>query len=258
MTTLVSGQSQDNDFAERVLLGTVPNVSRITSLGLATIATTSAVPQDIWPGAAVYPFMTAATSLEVLSNNVNDTAAGTGAQQVIISGLDINYNTITSTINLNGTTVVAVPTQFFRINSARCALITPTTGSQTNIGTITIRDAGGGTTRAIINPGIGTSQQAIYTVPNGFLLTIQSMELQIPGSAGGTARGTDAFLVFRQSNGFYFTPRKLTCTDVQPYMLIALDGIPVTQKTDFFIRCTYASANNMQVGAAWEGHLYKL
>lgn len=257
MTLLMGGVGADSNYSERVIRNQVAGVTRTAALGICTVAAAGAVSADIWSGAAVYPFMTAATSLEVLSSSASDTAAGIGMQNVTITGLDASYNPITSTVSMNGTTVVAIPTQFFRINNVRGNLITPVTGSQTNIGTITIRDAGGGTTRAIIPIGIGASQQAIYTAPAGFTLDVLSLEIQIASSAGGATRGADVYLVFRQSNGYVFTPRLISATDTQPYALNTQTGISVTEKTDFFVRVVYTSNTTMKVGASWEAHLYK-
>lgn len=257
MTSSTGGIGPDANYSGRVIRGQVAGVTRTAAVGLCTVATTGSVPVDVWSGASVYPFMTAATSLEVVSSSASDTAAGIGMQSVTITGLDASYNAITSTVSMNGITAVAIPTQFFRINNVRGNLITPITGNQTNVGTITVRDAGAGTTRGIIPIGIGSAQQAVYTTPAGFTLMIHSLEVQIASSAGGTARGADVYLVFRQNNGFVITPRLISTTDVQPYALDTQTGIAVTEKTDFLVRVVYTSNNVMKVGASWEAHLYK-
>lgn len=247
------------DYAARVLQGKIADTTRVTTSGKATIATTAAVPQDLWPGAAVQPLIAAAgVTLEVISTSVNDAAAGTGMQAIVIAGLDINYNPITATVNLNGTTAVAIPNTWLRINSARGTMVTPNPNTtQFNAGTISIRDTGAGTVRGIIPIGEGIYSSTLYTVPAGFTLAIHSLELQITTSAGGTARGTDAVLVFRNTNGFATASRKLSTTDAAPYALWADTYIPVLEKVDFWMRCTYTSNNVMTIGGAWEGHLHR-
>lgn len=247
------------DFAALVIQGKVLNVSRVTTSGKSLIASTANVPQDIWPGAAVQPLIGGtAVSLEVVSTSVNDTAAGSGMQAIVITGLDQNYNQISTTVNLNGTTAVSLPIQFLRINSARGTMVTPNAGvTQFSAGTVSIRDAGGGTVRGILPAGEGVLSQTLYTVPAGYTLVIHSIELQITTSAGGTLRGTDAVLIFRNTNGFATASRKISTTDTSPYALMADTYIPVLEKADFWMRCTYTSTNTMTVGGAWEATLHK-
>lgn len=254
---VVTGDANSSDYFSRVIRGLIPNVSRTAQVGEVSVPTTASVPIDICTTPVALP--TAAVSLEVVSNNVNDTAAGTGCESVVIVGLDASYNSISATVQLNGTTPVAVPTQFFRINSVRGAMVTPNTAvSQNNIGTITIRDAGGGTTRALITPGTGLCKQSLFTVPAGFQLQIRSIELQIISSGGGTARGADALLMIRSPTGFLTSARKLSATDTLPDVLDAVTYIPIAEKFDFWMRCTYTSNNTMTVNASYEAHLYRL
>lgn len=248
------------DFAADVIRGLIPSVSRVSGLGLRTIATaisTAAAEATVWQGpTAAYPLMTGLTALEAVSDNAADTAAGAGMQALTFAGLDASYAPVSGTIALNGTTPVALGS-VFRINSAVNTILTPTTGTQFNVGTITIRDVSGGTVRAVIPPLAGAMQQAIYTVPAGFTLTIYAIEAQILSSAGGVSRGADFALTFRNSNGAGTKPRQISCTDLQPYALEANTRIRVVEKTDFMISCIYTSNNNMKVGASFEAHLYR-
>lgn len=248
------------DFCAAVIQNKVAGVSRVTTSGKCSIATAGAQAQDIWPGAVTQPLIgTTGVSLEIVSTSASDAAAGVGMQAVVISGLDINYNPITATVNMNGTTAVAIPNTWLRINSARGTMVTPNGNTtQFSVGTVSIRDAGGGTVRGIIPAGEGIMSQTLYTVPAGFTLVLHSVELQITSSAGGgQTRGTDAVLIFRNSNGFATASRKISTTDVAPYPLQASTYIPVLEKVDFWMRCTYTSANTMVVGGAWEGQLFK-
>lgn len=247
------------DFAALVIQGKVLNVSRVTTSGKTTIAASGNVSQDIWPGAAVQPLIGGtAVSLEVVSTSVNDTAAGSGMQAIVIAGLDQNYNPITATVNLSGTTPAAVPIQFLRINSARGTMVTPNAGvTQFSAGTVSIRDAGGGTVRGILPAGEGILSQTLYTVPAGYTLVIHSIEVQINSSAGGATKGMDAVLIFRNSNGFATASRKISTTDTLPYALMASTYIPVLEKVDFWMRATYVSTNPTAVGGAWEATLHK-
>jgi len=256
------GSGNFNDFASRVLMGQVPGVTRVAGIGTRTLGaaiTGIATGEDIWEGAATaYPWMLADTALEAVSDNVNDTAAGTGAQSINVQGVNISGSVTNSgNIALNGTTPVAVGTHY-RINLANTGMVTPVAGTQTNLGTITIRDAGGGTIRAVIPPRQRTAQQCVYTPPLGFFLNIFAVEIELLEAAGGASRHIDAGLYFRFTNSASGRPRKIQCSDGAPFTLNAGARIPVGPMTDFAVSCVFSSTNAIKIGAAFEGHLYKI
>lgn len=242
-------------------------VRRVTGLGQVTIVGSGVAANDIWPNAGIYPWMTGATSLEFLSvgaNAANDTAAGTGAQSVTVSGLDINFNEISETKPTNGTTPVALTQQFYRINSVSLGA----TGSgQRNAAQINVRDAGGGTVRAIIpistvpdlSPAI--SKQSQYTVPVNCTLLVFDIDIQINSSAGGggSSKGADVLFYFKgplASNPIRL-PRALSTTDIVSKSLDPKTMIPVPEKNDFGLRCGYTSAAGVILSGSWEGLLFR-
>ena len=154
-----SNLTQDHtlDVYTAVSLGLVDGVSRVTALG-NRVGINTGVPEDVWTGGLDYPWMSAATSLEIVSDNAADTSSGTGARTVTISGLDTNFRQVSQTVSMNGTTAAAIPTQLIRINSAR--VLTSGTG-KTNAGILTVRDSGAGTTRALISAGVGITRQSV-------------------------------------------------------------------------------------------------
>lgn len=258
-----SGVGSFNDFASRVLMGQVPGVTRVAGIGTRTLGaaiTGIATGEDIWEGAATaYPWMLADTPLEAISDNPNDTAGGTGAQSINVQGvLSAGSATNSGNIPLNGN-VAAVPVgTHYRINLANTGMITPVAGAQTNLGTITIRDAGGGTVRAVIPPRQRTAQQCVYTPPLGFFLNVFAVEIELLEAAGGASRHIDAALYFRFANSASGRPRKIQCSDGAPFTLNAGARIPVGPMTDFAVSCVFSSTNGIKVGAAFEGHLYKI
>lgn len=239
------------DFLMNVGFGLVPGggYTRVAALGNNPDIDTATIPEDIWTGGGVYPWMTAATALEIVSSSANDAAAGTGARTVVINGLDIDYVVVTQTITLNGITPVAVPTNLFRINSA---LITSAGSGKVNAGDLTIRDAGAGTTRAIIPLGYGITRQSIYTVPAGSTLQVISQFFGFNEVAGGNKFAR--FATYIQSpNGFYRLPLELAIGDEPPYRHDGIPGIILPEKTDFALRCTAISSENVNLTAAWLG-----
>jgi len=105
-----------------------------------------------WPGSAL--------TMSVVSSSASDTG------QVLISGLDANYESIFDVVTLNGTTPVTTTNQFFRINQAYTLGAPPT-------GNISITNAS--VTYAYIAAGLGTDQSVHYTVPAGKNLVIHQV-----------------------------------------------------------------------------------
>lgn len=234
---LAVGFNQLPKYIRTVALGNNPNVG------------TGTVPQDVWSGGGLYPWMTGSTALEIVSSSAADAAAGTGARTVLVNGLDADYEPVAQTVTLNGTTAAPLATNVFRINSA----VIMTSGSgQVNAGTLTIRDAGGGTTRAIIPLGYGITKQAQYTVRAGHTLQIISsfFNVQRQGAEPGATLSTWA----RGSNGTYRMALEFTVSG-NPYRHDGIPGIVVPEKSDFGFRCNAVKSNNTDITAAWLGVL---
>lgn len=238
------------EFYDSVGLGLVSGASRVAALGNNPDVDTAAA-EDVWSGGGTYPWMTGATSLEVVSDSANDTGAGTGARTVLVNGLDANYATVAQTVTLDGLTPVALPTQLYRINSA---LIMSAGSGKVNAGTLTVRNAGGGTTRAVIPVGYGITRQAVYTVPAGKTLAINSQMFCI-NRTGGVSRYATFANFIQPSTGFYRMPLELSLSERAPYRHDGLPSIIIGEKTDYAFRCTSVSNDNTDVTAAFLGVL---
>lgn len=109
----------------------------------------------------------AATVVKISSGNANDTANGTGARTVVISGLDANYNTISETVALAGQTAVNTVQSYFRINGFYVASV-GTDGTAAGIiyaGTGVVASGIPATVFDQIPLGWNSRQTAAYTVP---------------------------------------------------------------------------------------------
>lgn len=240
------------DFYTAVGLGMVPGCRRVTGLGSNPDVDPGTLPEDVWSVGGTYPFMAAATSLEVVSTSASDAAAGVGARTITIFGLDINYIEVNQTITLNGLTPVAVPTQLFRINSI---LIMSAGTTKVNVGDINVQDAGGGTVRGQVPAGFGISRQAVFTVPAANTLSVHSI-LFAQTRSGGVERNVTMATLFQSPNGFYRMPLEVSVSQITPYRHEGIPGIIVPEKTDFVIRVLAASANDSSVTAAFLGTMY--
>ena len=108
-----------------------------------------------WENNTAYVFPTVASTMIASSSSASDTAV-----TILIDGLDANYDSITESVALNGTTGVTTTKVFFRIHSV-------VTTAGTAVGTIYVKNAGG-TTYAQIAIGSGRTNMSVYTVPAGY------------------------------------------------------------------------------------------
>lgn len=240
------------DFDTAVGLGLVPGVRRVTALGANPDIDQGTLPEDVWSVGGVYPWMTAATSLEVVSTSASDSSAGVGARTVTIFGLDANYVEVNQTITLNGTTPVVVPTQLLRINSV---LIMSAGSTKVNVGDINIRRVTGGLIQAQIPVGYGITRQSIFTVPAGHTLSVHSI-LFAQTRSGGVDKNITVANFIQSPLGFYRMPLELSVSQTTPYRHDGKPGITLAEKTDFAFRVIESSASDASVTVAFLGTLY--
>lgn len=137
--------------------GLVKDATFVHVLGYNPDIDTGTDPETVWSYGGVYPWDTLATAntLYLVSSNTQDT------MDVIITGLDNNYNVITDTVTINGTTAVPSSKKFLRINDAHI-------NSTVNKGNILFRFANSsGTVVDEILTGYGQNTTGIYTIPAG-------------------------------------------------------------------------------------------
>jgi hypothetical protein len=171
MGQLVVSQTYDLEVAR----GLVAGVTRKTLNGYD--AAVGVVQEPIWAeSGAQYPFPTAAQTITVSSSDVNDTAAGTGAQTVAVTYIDFTSRSeVTTVVALNGQTGVTVSTNAYRVNG----FVVMTAGSnKSNLGTVycgygalTVGKPASVLSSIVI--GKNTHQQLIYTVPEKKILELK-------------------------------------------------------------------------------------
>lgn len=106
------------------------------------------------------PLTTASTLTIVSSSSADDgDPAGTGANSLVITGIDANYESQVELVTLNGTTNVVTTSTWLGVNRAAIYL----SGSgDVNAGNISITATTGGVTQAYLPAGEGTTQQLIF------------------------------------------------------------------------------------------------
>ena len=181
--------------------------------------------ETVWDDGGDYVYPSSAVAMDVVSSSASD------AMQVLISGLDANYDQISETVTLTGTSAVTTSTSFFRINSAVIL-----TGS--NVGDISISN--GGTKYAFIGAEIGTTQSSVYTVPAGHSIYLFRIDC-----TSGTVNG-QKFLYLRNvaTNS---AGRTLRVTEATFFESVSFDRqVPfkIGEKTDFHFECKSSSSTN--------------
>lgn len=184
----------DTDFTTQVALGNVPGFAIVNKFGRnPELDINGNIYQDVWEGRAGvgtdYPFFPAsAQSMELVSASVNDAAAGTGAQSVLVEGLDGNYAEISETVVTNGTSVVALSNTYIAINRA---FVVASGSLGFNEGLIDIQIAAGGDIGARIGrvdsstggtpggKGMSQTAQAVYTVPANKQLVLKGAFINV-------------------------------------------------------------------------------
>ena len=158
--------TSDIDFYLAVAKGDFTGYTKVSKFG-RNPSVKSADYETIWDGSNFYPWPTAAETLSVVSDDANDTSAGTGARTVEIEGLDSSWDVLTETVTMNGTTPVVTTGLFLRVYRARVV----TAGSSgTNEGTITFTNTTSSNVIAQISvdtSGFGQTLMACYTIPAG-------------------------------------------------------------------------------------------
>ena len=143
------------DWHAAVAMGKSTGNSSQNIFGYQTSANTDF--KALWGKATAYVFPSSAQQMQIKSDSGSDT------MNVLIIGLDSNYDVIQETVTLAGTAVQTTTASFLRLNTAIIL-------AGTNVGTIDIGDdlAGTPTYYKTILPSNGRCQESFYTVPRGY------------------------------------------------------------------------------------------
>ena len=192
-----------------------------------------------WENAVAYVYPSTSLQMTAVSSNTSDIAV-----TILISGLDENYNRISNTVTLNGSSNVSIGS-FYRINDV-------ITLSGNAVGNVTI--ANSGTTYATVNTGTGKNQASIFTVPAGYEFYLYRID-----AFCATASLNNRHLFFRnfvrQSNGVIL---QVAQTSFLENMNIQR-RIPFryAEKTDIQLQVR-SSAGTQEIGVFGEGILTKV
>lgn len=117
--------------------------------------------ETIWSTGGLLTKLTTPTTLSIVSTSANDTSGGTGANSIIVYGIDSTRTARTEVVTLNGLTPVVTATTWLGIN--RMAIYLSGSGG-VNAGKITATAVSGGSVQAEIPLGEGTTQTGFFFI----------------------------------------------------------------------------------------------
>ena len=242
----VTVQGAYEPFDVQVARAQVMGHSTVNIYGFQVSVTTTNIP--VWEVAGAYAYPASATAMNLVST-VNTGGDKTGTT-VLVSGLDSTYTPISETLTLNGTTAVETTKSYLRIQSIAVSSVT---GGVNPTGTITLKDLTNTTTYAQINPSIGRSQMAIYTVPAGYTFYLSRIDAYTSAN-GFTADWVQYRNVSTTSSGVTSLTQQAPFTNT--YHAQRVMPRPFAEKTDIQLQAK-TSANTHAVSIAAEGYLIK-
>jgi len=236
----ITQKARYEPFDLQIARGQIAFHRTINIYGFQVSVTTTNIP--VWEVAGAYAYPASATTMH-LASSVN-TGADLSGTTILISGLDSNYNMISETLALTGTTVAVTTKSYLRINSMAVTAGAPT-------GTITLKDLTNTTTYAQINPSIGRSQMAIYTVPAGYTFYLSRIDAYTSAN-GSTADWVQYRNVSTSASGVTSLTQQAPFTNT--YHAQRVMPRPFAEKTDIQLQAK-TSANTYAVSIAAEGYL---
>lgn len=208
----------------------------------------------VWNAGGTFTKLTSASTLTIVSSSVNDDGApaGTGANTIVIFGIDANRLAQTEVVTMNGTTNVVTATTWLGINRAAVYLAG---SSSYNEGNITITATTGGSTQAYIAANEGTTQQAIFFTQADHQFLADWLMFNVTKLSGGTAPRVTikGFVQSYLSNSQYEVFRYTIDTSVENHIDIApAQPFVVGEKSVLWFEAT-TDTNNTVISLRFSG-----
>lgn len=203
-------------------------------------------------------YLTSAETMNIVSDDADDTDGGSGARTGIIFGVDNDGIAVQENFTMNGTTDVLTAQAFLRVNT----IVILTAGSSTwNEGAITATASSAGTVQQKVGATDSISKSSHYTVPAGKKLHVMRLEFNCSKTSGGTAPVVE-FHAYARPGGsarafVQFFDKKLDAgvdISLDVDLPFPTSGSQLTERSDFFIN-TDTDQNNTEVSTRMYGIL---
>lgn len=226
-------------FEVEVAKGDKPGDSSVNKFGTNLDTGTSF--EIVWNHGGDYVYPSTAAVISISSSSADDASAGTGAREMVVSGLDENYAPIEETMNPNGTSSVTSTAKFLRVFRAK---ISQAGTKGKNVGDITVLQ--NGNTVGLVNAGVNQTLMALYTIPAGKTGYLKSYYYSIPKS-----KEVETRLLVRPLNQVFQTKHLLY---VQEQYLNHEFGFPILleEKSDIQLVAKSLSGTNHSVAAGFD------
>ena len=212
--------------------------------------------ETVWAEGGNYLWLSSAVTMFVSSSSVNDASGGTGANTILIQGLDGDYKEIEETITLNGQTQVTTQLSYLRVYRA---FVTLAGSGGTSGGTIYVAASGSssgvptGTVYASLALGNQT-QIAAYTVPSGYTLYVD--EINFTAALSTANKRVNASFHTRDFGSNVFRARFVNVLQSNQLKQEFKYPQPFPEKTDMECR-VYTDSTNNPIAASFQGVLIK-
>lgn len=212
--------------------------------------------ETVWAEGGDYPWLDNAVTMFVSSSSANDTSGGTGANTIIIQGLDEDYNEIEETVVLSGQTQIATQLSYLRVYRS---YVTLAGSAGTSGGTISIASSGatGGVPDGTVYASLALGNQtqiAAYTVPAGYTLYLD--EINFTAALSIANKRVNASFHTRQFGSNVFTTNFINVLQSSQLKQLFKYPQPFTEKTDLECRVSTNTSNN-PIAASFQGVLIK-
>jgi hypothetical protein len=246
-------RTETSNYWHLLALNKVDGITQNTKFGInPDIGTVSG--EDVWYGGGTYTGQNTTTAeiVDIVSDDANDDVAGTGADTIVIVGLDGSWMEQYDTLAMNGTTDVATSTTWLRVN--RAFFISAGSGA-TNAGTVTVVGDNSTNTYVSIPPGYGQSQVSAFTIPAGKTGIITNVNIR-SSRANGAEGSIQARIQVRLEGQIYRDVRVWELTTGSPEIGSFPKDIVLPEKTDVKVFVDGVSDGNTRVSSAIKYYLY--
>lgn len=177
-----TGQLQQSDFMLEVSKGNIAKHSTVLVRGHNPAFAAAAGFVDVAEQGDL-TYLTTAETMEVTSDDANDTAAGTGLRTLLIAGVDDDGVEVSETITMDGTNDVTTVNTYLRVN-----FMTGLTAGSTgwNEGSVTATATTAATIQSEMDATESISQGSHYTVPLGNTLYVYKAEFNVARISAGS------------------------------------------------------------------------
>lgn len=192
--------------------------------------------------------MTTARTLSIVSTSTDDDDGGTGANSIIVYGIDANRVAQTVVVTMDGTTPVVTTETWLGVN--RMAIYISGSG-KVNAGTITATAVTDATIQGQIPAGEGTSQQCIFFTQDSHTALAEWLTINVVRFGSGTEPvvTVKGWVYSSVSNSKYEVVRMNVDCSIENHQELAPPlPFPIGEKSCFWLEATTNRDNTVVNG----------